>query len=383
MFGRNHKRSLQLAVLTLAVAAVAYAHSTGPDQGYTDAPGDLGNCTACHDNFPANSGPGSLNISGNPAIYTPGQNYTLAVTIQDPRARRWGFELTAIDGNGNRAGTFTPLDDFTQIAATGTPILDRQYIEHTAVGTFPGTSGGHTWHVQWTAPVTDAGAVHFYFAGNAANNDGTNQGDFIYTNSATSDSPTSVVTLTLQTHPDGQTLDAGSQYTISWSATNPSNVDSYELRYSTDDGATFPITNLIFSTTDATQTSTQWTVPNTPSTVARIRLLAATKSGSVTTIITGRFTIAGSTSGPPSPQISSAQAQGKHLLVSGQNFQMGAVLMVNGDPQKTVNEDDFSHQLFCKKAAKFIPFDTPVVLTVVNPDGGTSAAFSFIKSSSQ
>jgi hypothetical protein len=383
MFGWSCKRSLQLTLLVLGIAAIAFAHATGPDQGYTDAPGDLGNCTACHDNFPANSGPGSLNLSGNPAVYTPGQNYTLAIVLQDSRAdrRRWGFQLTAIDGNGNRAGTFTPLGSDTQIASTGTPILDRQYIEHTTIGTFAGTSGGHTWHLQWTAPVTDAGAVHFYFAGNAANNDGTNQGDYIYANSASSDSPTSVVTLTLQTHPDGQTLPAGTVFTIDWSATNTPNVDSYELRYSTDDGATFPITNLIFSTADPSVTGTQWTVPNKPTSLARIRLLAATKSGSVTTVISGRFTIAGG-SGGVLPEITGAQAQGKKLFVSGQTFQMGAVVTVNGEPQRTVNEDDFSHQLFCKKAAKFIPFDTPVVLTVVNPDGGTSAAFSFVKSSS-
>ena len=96
----------------------------------------------------------------------------------------------------------------------------------------------------------------------------------------------------------------------------------------------------------------------------------ATKSGSVTTVMSGRFTITGG-SGSPLPQITSAQAEGKRLFVSGQNFQMGAVVTVNGDPQKTVNQDDFSHQLFCKKAAKFIPFDTPVSLAVVNPDGTT------------
>ena len=382
MFGSRIKRSAQLVALVLVIAAVSYAYFTGPDQGYTDAPGDIGNCTVCHDNFPVNSGPGSLGLSGNPAVYTPGQTYNLAITIQDPRARRWGFELTAIDGNGNRAGTFTPTGSDTQIATTGTPVLDRQYIEHTTLGTFQGTSGGHIWHVQWMAPATDVGAVHFYFAGNAADNNSKNDGDYIYTNSALSDSPNSVVALALQNPPDGQTLQAGTVFTINWSATNTSNVDSYELRYSTDDGATFPITNLIFSTADATVTSRQWTVPNTPTSLARIRLLAATKSGSVTTVMSGRFTIAGG-SGSPLPQITSAQAQGKKLFVSGQNFQMGAVVNVNGDPQKTVNEDDFSHQLFCKKAARFIPFDTPVNLTVVNRDGSTSAAFTFIKSSSQ
>src|SRR5215469_11034141 len=157
MVSPSCKKSLKLVLLILAAAVLSYAHAAGPDQGYTDAPGDFGNCTACHDNFPANSGPGSLALNGNPAVYTPGHTYNLSITIQDPRGRRWGFELTAIDGNGNRAGTFTPTGSDTQIAATGPAVLDRQYIEHTSLGTFPGTSGGHIWHVQWMGPTTDVG----------------------------------------------------------------------------------------------------------------------------------------------------------------------------------------------------------------------------------
>lgn len=358
------------------IAIFAYAKSTGPDEGYTGAPGDHGDCTSCHDTFQfANVGPGSVTVSQTPAIYQPGASYTLNVVIQDPQARRWGFQLTALDGAGHRAGTFTPLGSDTQIATTGSPVMDREYIEHTQLGTFPGSSSGHTWQVQWTAPSTDAGTVRFFVAGNAANNDGTNQGDYIYTSSVTSESPTSNITLTLLSDPSGQTLPAGSSYTINWSVANTSNIDSYELRYSTDDGVSFPITNLIFSTTNPDTTTTAWTVPNVTTPTARIRLLAATKSGSAFTVISGRFSIEAGSSGPPA--INSVTESGNRVVVTGENFQRGAIVQVNGQNQATKNLSDFSHNLLCKKAGKHIAPGSTVMLTVTNPDGSTSEGYPY------
>jgi hypothetical protein len=379
MLGLAAKKTIKLTTAILVLAAAAYAYATGPNQGYTGAPGDFGDCTACHDTFGvANVGPGSVTINQAPSVYEPGQSYTMLVALQDPQARRWGFELTGIDGQGNRAGTFAPLGSDTQIASTGPPVLDRQYIEHTLLGTFPGTTGGHTWQVQWTAPASDAGAVHFYVAGNAANDDGTDQGDYIYTNAATSESPSTVVTLQLLSNPQGLTLDVGTTYSISWSATNATNVGSYEVRYSTDDGATFPITNLIFSTTDPSDTTVQWVVPDTPTGAAKIRVLASTSSGSVVTVISGAFTILGSGTSPL-PVIDSAHNVGNKLVVVGENFQEGAVVAVNAAPQTTINKPDFSHKLICKKGLKGVAAGTAITLTVTNPGGVVSSPFLFTR----
>jgi hypothetical protein len=257
--------------------------------------------------------------------------------------------------------------------------MGRQYIEHTQLGTFAGTPAGHTWQIRWTAPSADIGTVRFFAAGNAANNDGTNQQDYIYTTTAASESTTSNVTLQIMNGPDGQTLQAGSAFNIAWSATGMSNIASYEVRYSTDDGATFPITNLILSTSDSSVTQTAWTVPNTPSTQARIRVQASTKSESAVTAISGRFTISGSSGGAPPPIVNSVSQNGKQLFVDGLNFQMGAKAQVNAQDMKTVNEDDFSHQLFCKKAGKFIAPGSTVMITVTNPDGKVSAAFLYTR----
>ena len=113
----NGTRKLQAIILVLFVTSVAYAKITGPDAGYTDAPGDLGNCTACHDTYEIpNVGPGSVNLTGAPAVYSPGQQYTLSVTVQQNNRHRFGFQLTALDQNGNRAGTVAPVSSDSRIA---------------------------------------------------------------------------------------------------------------------------------------------------------------------------------------------------------------------------------------------------------------------------
>jgi hypothetical protein len=384
MFGTYRKRIAQIALVILTIVVFVYAKSEGPDPGYTGAPGDIGDCTACHDTFVVpNVGAGKVTIGSNPAVYQPGQSYTLTITVQDskPDRRRWGFQLTAIDGTGGPAGSFSPLDGFTQTVSGGPNLMGRQYIEHTQPGTFLGTSGGHTWQVKWTAPGSDLGTVRFFAAGNAADGTGTNQNDYIYTTTTSSESVSSNVTVQIVNGPDSQTLQAGSTFNIDWSATGLSNVASYEVRYSTDDGATFPINQLILSTTDPTVTQTVWTVPNTPTTQARIRVQASTKSASAATAVSGRFVIAGSGGTSPPPIITSVTQTGRQLFVTGQNFQQGAKVQLNGDDMKTVNEDDFSHLLFCKKAGKFISPGSTVMITVTNPDGTISIGFAYTRPS--
>jgi hypothetical protein len=374
------KEKLQAAVLILFVtAAVAYAKITGPDAGYTNAPGDLGNCTSCHDTFhEPNVGPGSVRMNGVPSVYAPGQEYTVSITVQQGGRQRFGFQLTALDQNGNRAGTLATLGGDMQLNGE-TGFGGRQYIEHTEPGTFPNGVASRTWQFRWVAPSSDIGTVRFWFAGNAANGDGTNQNDYIYTGNASSDSPTSAVTVSLQSEPGGMALPAESHYLINWVVTGTPNIDNVELRYSTDDGATFPINNLITSTTNPAITSYDWTVPNTPTAHAVIRILVGKKSGDAVQDLSGVFTITGEGS-TVLPEIAGVSAGGKKLFVSGQNFALGAVVKVNGQEQKTVNdEDDPSHLLRCKKAAKKIAPGSTATIVVSNPDGSSSAPFSFTR----
>lgn len=376
MFELHSKERLQAAVVILFVTAVAYAKITGPDAGYTNAPGDLGNCTSCHDHHLLNEGPGSVTLSGLPAFYEPGQAYTIAAITAQAGRIRFGFQLTVIDGAGVRAGTLASLDGSTQVIPE-TGAGGRQYIEHREQGTFANGAGSRTWQIRWTAPSTDIGTVRFYVAGNATDNSGfQDDNDFIYTNSTPFDSPTSAVTVALQSQPGGMVLPAGSHYTINWSVTGLSNIDNIELRYSTDNGATFPISNLILSTTNAETTSFDWTVPNKPSTEVLIRVLVGKKSGDAVQALSGVFTITGDGSAAL-PEITSATVNGKKLFVFGQNFTMGAVVEVNGNEVGTENDgDDPSHFLRCKKGAKKIAPGSTGIIVVRNPDGTLSQPFS-------
>ncbi|MBI4892164.1 MAG: hypothetical protein HY821_16170 [Acidobacteria bacterium] len=175
---------LALGALLLFSASV-WARSAGADPAVTGAPGD-GVCTDCHTST-ANAGPGKLQISlVNATTWTPGTPVTLRITLSDPTAQRWGFEITA-------RSAATPSEPLGTLAVTDTANTQLktagslQFITHRTPGTRPGTSGSSSWEVQWTPPSdASAGAVTFYAAGNAANNNGVDDsGDKIYTTSLT------------------------------------------------------------------------------------------------------------------------------------------------------------------------------------------------------
>lgn len=158
-----------------------HAFSAGPPAGYTGAPNEeLEACAECH--VPPDAGTGRISITA-PQTYVPGQTYPVTVTHTnaDPTRLRWGFELTVLDNaSDEKAGDLHETDGTTQILNNAGPGSARQYIEHTAAGTFIGQPNGASWTFNWTAPDTDVGPVTFYAAGNQANNDGNTSGDYIY-----------------------------------------------------------------------------------------------------------------------------------------------------------------------------------------------------------
>jgi hypothetical protein len=79
------------------------------------------------------------------------------------------------------------------------------------------------------------------------------------------------------------------------------------------------------------------------------------------------------------PQIFNVRVKGKKLIVTGQNFADGAVVLVDGEPQKTINDsDEPSSVLIAKKAGKRIPDNTAVTVQVLS-DGTTSDKFGMFK----
>jgi hypothetical protein len=78
------------------------------------------------------------------------------------------------------------------------------------------------------------------------------------------------------------------------------------------------------------------------------------------------------------PKIISATVDGKNLIVSGENFEEGAVILVDGEDQRTLNFDqDFTSSVLGKKTAKRIAPGQTVTIRVRNPDGVLSPEFSF------
>lgn len=194
--GRFFVAKSSVIVLTFLFAVFCFSSFTndffkadasvfGPSPSFTNAPLE-NNCTVCHTGS-VNTGTGNVVITGLPANYLPGQQIPLTVTVSQSDAVVYGFQMTALDANGLKAGTYTlPAASPSQLKLVNNVIggAERQYIEHTADGVTPTQFGTKSWTFVWTAPAQRVGKIGFYAGGNAANGNGLSSGDQIYTTSA-------------------------------------------------------------------------------------------------------------------------------------------------------------------------------------------------------
>ena len=217
-----------------------FAFSFGPNDGLTGAPGE-GNCTQCHSGNSLNASGGTL-VLGVPGTYLPGEMYDIVVDLSRSGQSRWGFEMTALNGNGARAGTFTPANNGnTQVTAANS----KQYIKQTTQGSASGTRDKNQWAFKWTAPTNDVGPITFYAAGNAANGDSGTSGDYIYTQSDTSEVPVYGVMLAGVGSLKTETTDASAAVTYTLKVTNTGNTnDTINLSTSGDASATLSPTTV-------------------------------------------------------------------------------------------------------------------------------------------
>ena len=167
-----------LLFLFIVSSGNVFAFSSGPPDEKTGAPNETtcaqANCHAGND----------LNVSGGdlmltiPETYIPSEVYTIVVNLSRAGQSRWGFEMTALNADGARAGTFaTDTAGNTQLSEKNS----KQYIKHTSAGTAQGTNDAHSWEFEWTAPDADIGPITFYAAGNASNGNFNPIDDYIYT----------------------------------------------------------------------------------------------------------------------------------------------------------------------------------------------------------
>lgn len=158
-------------------------NSFGPLNGRTGAPGELTcNSIFCHNSFLLNSGDGAFSLTV-PDQFFPTDTVDIIVNISDPLQMRWGFELTVLDSDTNPVGELVVANAVRTQESTDL-LTGRQYLKHTSAGTNLGVMNvGPGWVVRWVSPFADVGQVFFYAAGNAANGNLFNTGDYIYTTS--------------------------------------------------------------------------------------------------------------------------------------------------------------------------------------------------------
>jgi len=169
--------SARIKHVSVAAAAAApfllLAFSSNPPPRNTGAPGD-GLCTQCHVGTPNPPG-GSVRVEfPGDLTYVPGNRQIWTVRITDPAARVFGFQLTvrlSSNETGSRAGELSPTDTSTTVVRSG----ELEFIEHARVN----TTG--VFSFAWNPPGPGAGPVRVYVAANAANGDGRNTGDRIFT----------------------------------------------------------------------------------------------------------------------------------------------------------------------------------------------------------
>ncbi len=180
---------MRLSWLVLVLLGVFWGVALGRVSAYPEAPpvahtGGFGEptCRRCHFDLPLDAPGGSLTLDGVPDDYAAGARYLLTAKLIRPQMRRSGFQVSArfADGvrAGQQAGLLQPVNDHVDVVQDDSSAVE--YAHHTRAGTLLATPDTARWTVAWTAPEA-AGRIVFHLAANAANDDASEFGDFIYT----------------------------------------------------------------------------------------------------------------------------------------------------------------------------------------------------------
>ncbi|MEN9334525.1 MAG: hypothetical protein RLY35_1705 [Bacteroidota bacterium] len=175
-------RNRIIQVLLLSSVAVIFIFGVNSDNGKAGATGSPGevNCTNCHSGT-VNSGSGSITISCPDLVnweYTPGQMYTCTLTVAEGTKPLFGFGFEALLSSGANAGTLTQGTGSTIKTANISGNVRRNVVHQLNSGA---SAGSHAWTFTWTAPATNVGNVTFYCGAVAANANGSDTGDKVYT----------------------------------------------------------------------------------------------------------------------------------------------------------------------------------------------------------
>lgn len=151
-------------------AFISMSNSGGKTDGFSGSPGDSSNtCASCHSggSFGATVTIQTEVPAGGYALDT---GYGIQVDVTGSGSKH-GFQITAERISDNsKVGTFTDDGTDNQLINGGT------HITHTSTG-----NSKKTWNFNWKSPTTDVGAVKFYVAAVAANNNSGTSGDQVVT----------------------------------------------------------------------------------------------------------------------------------------------------------------------------------------------------------
>lgn len=152
--------------------------------GYTGSLGEL-LCDDCHNTFGnANVGPGSIYVTStmNNWQYVPGQTYVVHVIVKQTGRPLFGVGFEALTSTNANAGSLVITNSAkTQIKTKTISGITRNNVVHQMNGGLQTDSSVFTFN--WVAPGTNIGNITFYFAGIAANNDGSENNDYVYNSS--------------------------------------------------------------------------------------------------------------------------------------------------------------------------------------------------------
>lgn len=202
----------------MLTAALSMQFSSQPPQGRTGATGVY--CNSCHSTFALNTAGGSVVVNGLPgSSYTPNQAYPFTLTINHSAANRlrWGFSIAAMNGS-NTAGSFSSNNP--NAAPNGNELSHDNAVSTAASSTYTYNN------LVWTAPATPNLPVTFYYVGNAANGNGANSGDYIY-------SGTSSIVLPAQLSGFSGVLRDG-QVQLQWQTSSEINTSHFAIQRSED-----------------------------------------------------------------------------------------------------------------------------------------------------
>ena len=136
---------------------------------------DGGNCTGCHSGT-LNSGLGTATISSDIPVngYVIGNTYTITLTGVKANCIKFGFELTAENGN-SKSGDFMITENTTKLVNANNAVSHKS----------SGTSGSDikSWTMDWTPTSNSNGNTTFYASLLFSNANSNNNGDNTFTTS--------------------------------------------------------------------------------------------------------------------------------------------------------------------------------------------------------